>query len=163
MNPATETLPLRDIHLPDPVSWWPPAPGWWLLLVLLGMSVALLVYLYRRHQRGALQRSAQHALRDIAAQWQQSADDQALARDLSILLRRLCLSRYPREQVAGITGDAWLQQLDSLLPGDEFRNGVGRVLIEAPYARQVDVDGNALLQLCERWVKNTARFAGARS
>ncbi len=22
-------LPLRDLHLPDAVGWWPLAPGWW--------------------------------------------------------------------------------------------------------------------------------------
>jgi hypothetical protein len=33
---------LRDWHLPDPIQWWPPAPGWWisaavfLALLLLG-------------------------------------------------------------------------------------------------------------------------------
>lgn len=162
MNPDTESLPLRDIHLPEPVSWWPPAPGWWLLLVLLGLLVALVFYLYRRYQRDALRRSAQHALRDITEQWQQSADAQALARDLSILVRRLCLSRYPREQVAGITGDAWLQQLDTLLPGNKFQRGIGRALIEAPYAKRIDVDGDALLQLCEHWINQATSHKGAR-
>ena len=27
-------LPLRDLHLPDAIGWWPPAPGWWVLFVL---------------------------------------------------------------------------------------------------------------------------------
>ncbi|MGB5726303.1 MAG: DUF4381 domain-containing protein, partial [Thiogranum sp.] len=54
MNPGSE-LPLRDIHLPDPLSWWPPAPGWWLLLTLL-VAIALLGgYLLHRYRRNALQ------------------------------------------------------------------------------------------------------------
>ena len=28
-------LQLRDIHLPESSLWWPPAPGWWILALLL--------------------------------------------------------------------------------------------------------------------------------
>ena len=31
---------LRDIRLPDPVGWWPPAPGWW---IFGGLIVAAVV------------------------------------------------------------------------------------------------------------------------
>ena len=34
------TLPLRDLHLPEPVGWWPPAPGWWILLLLVTTLLA---------------------------------------------------------------------------------------------------------------------------
>jgi len=30
MNPDP-LAPLRPLHLPDQIGWWPPAPGWWLL------------------------------------------------------------------------------------------------------------------------------------
>ena len=29
-----EQIPLRDLHLPDAISWWPLAPGWWIVLGL---------------------------------------------------------------------------------------------------------------------------------
>ena len=31
MNTPDPLAQLRDIHLPEPVSWWPPALGWWLV------------------------------------------------------------------------------------------------------------------------------------
>ena len=50
MNPDPASLAnLRDIVEPPPVPWWPPAPGWWFLLTVLGL-IAILVALraYRR-------------------------------------------------------------------------------------------------------------------
>jgi len=162
MNPGSE-LPLRDIHLPDPLSWWPPAPGWWLLLTLL-VAIALLGgYLLHRYRRNALRRAAQQALHRIGEDYRQSGDARVLAQQLSILLRRVSLSCYPRRRVAGLTGRAWLSLLDRCLPGEEFQQGAGRVLIDAPYSLDSRVDGPALLQLCERWLRQLLKAKGVRA
>ncbi|MEA2093962.1 MAG: DUF4381 domain-containing protein [Pseudomonadota bacterium] len=162
MNPGSE-LPLRDIHLPDPVSWWPPAPGWWMLLTLLVAIALLSGLLHYRHRRNALQRAAQQALHKIGEDYRQSGDARLLAQQLSILLRRVSLSCYPRQQVAGLTGCDWLGLLDRTLPGDDFQHGAGRVLIDAPYALDSRVDGPALLQLCERWLRQLCKAKGVRA
>jgi len=52
------SIPLRDIHLPDPIGWWPPAPGWSIVLGLLVLASAGLAFaLWHRHRR-RLQRAA---------------------------------------------------------------------------------------------------------
>ena len=46
---------LRDIHLPEPISWWPPAPGWWILAVASCALLAwILKYLHQPLSRQAL-------------------------------------------------------------------------------------------------------------
>ena len=162
MNSGSE-LPLRDIHLPDPVSWWPPAPGWWMLLALLLVIALLGGYLYRRYRRNALRRAAQRLLHRIGEDYRQSGDARVLAQQLSILLRRVSLSCYPRQQVAGLTGCDWLSLLDRTLPGDQFQQGAGRALIEAPYSLDSRIDGPALLRLCQRWLHQLFKAEGMRA
>ena len=33
-------LPLRDLHLPAEVGWWPLAPGWWVLIAIVAALAA---------------------------------------------------------------------------------------------------------------------------
>src|SRR5690606_20856396 len=87
MNP--ETLPLRDLHLPDPVGWWPLAPGWWILLALV--LVALLLawrVLHLRRRRNAARRLALAELARLEAAYAADRDLARLASALSQLLRR---------------------------------------------------------------------------
>jgi hypothetical protein len=35
---------LRDVHLPDPISWWPPAFGWWMIMGLLIIGGSLIIW-----------------------------------------------------------------------------------------------------------------------
>jgi len=77
-----------------------------------------------------------------------------LTAELATLLRRAAMNRHPRAQVAGLTGRDWLEFLDN--DTHHFTEGVGACLVTAPYARVQAVDLDALLALCETWVRRNA-------
>ncbi len=146
MNP--ESLPLRDLHLPEAVGWWPPAPGWWLLLGLLLLGLAFAVRsLHRRHRRHAARRLALAELARLEKAWNSHRNTALLAAATSDLLRRAMLAYAPRHEVAGLTGRAWLEWLDQGLERAPFSRGPGRSLADLPYRdpsasmREIDVEG----------------------
>jgi hypothetical protein len=50
---------LREIVLPPPVSFWPPAPGWWIVgAALAGAALILLGKTFIRYRRDAYRRQA---------------------------------------------------------------------------------------------------------
>ena len=57
-------IPLRDIHLPEPISWWPLAPGWWILVGGL-LALAILGFLAWRFYARRQIRRAERALASI--------------------------------------------------------------------------------------------------
>ncbi len=104
-----DQIPLRDLHLPEAIGWWPLAPGWWLLMGLAAVGLGLLLRHYlRRRARGAARRHALQQLKDLTAEYEQHRDAVRFSAALSELLRRTMLAYAPREDVAGLTGDAWL-------------------------------------------------------
>lgn len=142
---------LHPLHPPAPVSWWPPAPGWWLLTALL---LVLLGTGWWLHRRGALRRSALAELRILE---RTASDDTRVAAGVNNLLRRVALARFPRRQVAALSGEAWLQFLDSRARLSGFRDGPGRVLASAPYSARCRVERAALLALARRWIRAACR------
>ncbi len=149
---------LRDWHLPEPISWWPPAPGWWLLAVAGVIGVLLLVHwLWRRYRRAAVARTARRELASLErALATTQGDARSYIADLSRLLRRLALVRYPREQVAGLSGRAWLEFLDATGGEGGFTQDAGRMLVEDAYRPETQpLDAHALEQLgrvAARWI-----------
>ncbi len=149
MNPGIDPLAeLRDIILPPDPSFWPPAFGWWVLTLLIILSVVLLIYSFRRLYTRFARNSVVQIVTDL-----QNKDSQTAVAELSILLRRVALTKFPRAQVAGLTGKKWLEFLDQSGETDQFTQGPGQLLVTAPYARQKVEDVQPLIDLCRAWVK----------
>jgi hypothetical protein len=148
---------LRDIHLPSGLPWWPPAPAWWLLLLLLLLAALtlLLPKLRRRYRRLRLRRATLRTIAGLRERHRRGEAQQALAAELSLLLRRTAMTQFPHEPVAGLIGRPWLEFLERSGARDEFTRDPGRELTLAPYRHDNDIDMEGLLTLSERWVKNT--------
>ena len=127
MNPLDQLQPPIQ---PPPVSWWPPAPGWWIVLVALA-SIALGVWLWRRRARR--RRAVIESLFDETL----DAVDGASARiaTMSELLRRAARRQDP--QADRLSGDAWLRFLDAGQRVPVFSAGAGRTLLEGGFRRDV--------------------------
>ena len=132
MDPST--LPLRDLHLPEPIGWWPLAPGWWVLIALAVLGLSLLGRKYLQHYRTeAARRHALKRFKEYCDDYTRHGNAVRLGTELSELVRRTMLAYAPRDEVAGLTGEDWLAWLDRDLDRPHFQNGDGRPLIVWPY------------------------------
>jgi hypothetical protein len=142
---------LRDIHLPAEPSWWPPAPGWWLLSVLVLVVIALAAWIWRRQRR--LRGQRQQVFDELDRLVRQHRDDgspDGLLRDLHQLLRRVARRHDPR--ATGQRGEAWRQTL-ARVPVDaatlERLRALDEVIYQPPAAR----DDAATVAAVRSWLR----------
>lgn len=103
---------MKDVQLPEPVSWWPLAIGWWLLaLMVIVTIVSASVYLYKRHQHNRYRALAIAELAFAFKQWQSLANDHAYIMSANNVLKRAVRTFNP--SVVNQFADAWVDSLDS--------------------------------------------------
>mgnify|MGYP001556982421 FL=1 len=158
-------IPLRDLHLPEAIGWWPLAPGWWVLLALVVVALAYTAWrLYKRWQFYAPRRYALRELARFEAEYLEHRDPVAFGKQLSELLRRGMLAYAPREEVAGLTGDDWLAWLDEGMPLPYFHTEGGKSLLDLPYRDPEgdfsDIDVDALVSAVRMRLGAPLRGAG---
>jgi len=136
---------------PDAVGLCPPAPGWYVVAVLVVIGLARIGWKgIRRWRANAYRREALRLIDRIG-------NNESLA-ELPEIMKRAALSAFPRSEVASLSGEAWLAFLDGTLPTTEFSDGPGRTLADLAFS----VDGGEglsederreLVGLAGRWVK----------
>ena len=143
---------LAPAHVPPPIGWWPLAPGWWALLVLLIAIIAGICVWYRRHP----QRLRRGGLRELAKLEATTVDDAALARALVHLVRRYAVARYGREAVAGLSGERWLS-FAIARGATQWQGDTGTALLQAAYGGTPQKSERA------HWVAGARAFLKART
>jgi len=120
---------LKEIPLPDPVSWAPQTVGWYIFAVL---SLAILAWylrnLWLRYQRNAYRREGLEMLVSMLA-------DPTAASTLPFLLRKSALAAAKRENVAGLRGREWIAWLNDCVGTPLFDEADGAALDQLAYCR----------------------------
>lgn len=145
---------LRDIHLPKPPGFWPMAPGWYCLAVMLLFLLGTVMYLLvRRHRRLRPKREALKLLMAYERQYAAQGSAAVISAKISELLKRLALVYFPRQEVASLHGDPWIEFLGSTSRKIDF-NEVRVLLLEVPYGRETtQVNLQALFRSAKSWIK----------
>jgi hypothetical protein len=105
---ATDLSRLREVTPPEAPSWWPPADGVWVLAaVLLGLVFLGFTIWRRRRNANAYRRAGLTLLASAET-----------ARDVDVVLKRVALAVFPREEVAPLYGEEWISFLRRTGPGE---------------------------------------------
>ncbi|TWI53871.1 uncharacterized protein DUF4381 [Pseudomonas duriflava] len=146
---------LEPLVRPAPVAFWPLAPGWWLIAALVFLLALLVFWLcYRRPRPESaggtveepldVQRNAALAeLNRLPRPYDQPAGPWLQA--LNMLLKRLCISRYPDSHCQSMNGRAWLAFLDTRCPAAGLTRWM--VLVNGAYRPDCRMDDKAIDEL----------------
>ena len=109
MNPLDQ---LRDIHLPPSVSWWPPAPGWWVLAFLLLAGIGYLLIRVRANWLAkAYRREALQQLKKLKLAFDQHQDSQRYLQELLALLRRTVKTVWPERHWESLPAGQFVENI----------------------------------------------------
>jgi hypothetical protein len=114
------------------------------------LTIGLVWLLHRSFvgwRAGKPRRTALRRLLELDKEYQLDGNIRHFGIKLSELLRRAMLAYAPRAEVAGLTGERWLQWLDQGMQQKLFSEGPGQTLGWLPYCdpqpgeQDVDVEG----------------------
>lgn len=152
MNQPALLSQLKDIHAPAAIWMLPLTVTWY---VLFGLLLVLLIFVAIKLTRLYFKKRRRQQSLDLLAatvSLYQDKPAETLA-NISILLRRVALAKYKRSDVASLNNRAWLKFLDNEMQTTEFSNGIGQILVTAPYQKTPTVNISDLTNLIERWIR----------
>lgn len=155
MNTADPLAQLRDIHMPEAVSWWPPAIGWWIVIASAILAVGLLFYFTRKYI--LKNRYKKIALQKLTTIHKAAGEDKSINHErlveMSAILRRVAMQTYGRQTISVLSGQKWLAFLDRTGNTNQFSQGAAKVLGTGLYRPDLDADFDQVRLIIQKWIK----------
>ena len=154
---------LRDIHLPVEPAWWPPAPGWWLLALLVLAAVGFIAQrAIRTHRRRRPLRRAVQLYQQVYADCRAGKlSPDAYANASNALLKRLVIHGLGVDAARRASDAAWLEMLDEYLGETGFSEGPGTGLGNRRFKPDAEIDVEGLHALITRLLNQRDLVSGS--
>jgi len=135
---------MHDLVLPPPVSWWPPTPGWWIVIGCgLFLLAALCSAIIIRWQANRYRQEALEILSDPAtppAMWPE-------------ILKRCALACWPRTSVASLTGAPWDKFYRKSIRKEIPAEGTGSKIEELAFSGKA-TESEGLETSAREWIRH---------
>ena len=147
------TEQLRDVHLPDAISWWPLAWGWWVLLVIVLCAVSVLVWQIKRSiNKNRYRGLAITELESVIAQWREDDNSIAYLQSANSVLKRAVLHTSQDSSLTTTSGKTWVGLLHQWSPKALSEVSQNALAYEC-YQPSCDTDINSVHTELVRWLK----------
>jgi len=153
---------LRDLALPPEISFWPPAPGIWILCAGCIALLAIAIWRAVQRYRAAAFRRAAIAELDVIVNEPAPCDPAQVTR-VSAILKRVAMVDYGRARVASLSGEAWTNFIASHANAGFDAPSIRKALGEA-YAAERAPSPSELRELIGQasiWIRGGRKPPGA--
>jgi len=150
------SMPITDLGSliePDPIKFSFETTGWYVLLILIIISISVLFYRWlKKYQSNAYRREALKEITNFQKQPIISSVD-----NIMILLKKVAMHAYGRQEVASLTGETWYSYLESKGKNTAFMK-IGQRIAENIYEEKPMENKtlDELVVLSKRWIKTHA-------
>ncbi|MBX2847951.1 MAG: DUF4381 domain-containing protein [Acidiferrobacterales bacterium] len=147
---------LRGLDLPEPVSWWPLAIGWWVVIVLGLCLIAFLVFkLIKWQRKNRYRKFAQTEISKVYKDWQQTQNSLQYLHSSNAILKRVTrkFETGADSSSLGKSGNAWAETLQRYANKPLSDNTISALSTEC-YKAEPNVDINHVHQQIKAWLNH---------
>ncbi len=141
---------LRDVHLPDPISWWPLAISWWILFGVIAVGLFFSIRAFRQNRaRNAYRHHARKQLQSHYQQWQSDTNTSQYLQSANMVLKRTSL--HLNNTARQLSGTPWIEYLQSLAD-DSFSEQTMLALGQGIYHKSPEYDVDQIHRELAQWL-----------
>ena len=144
---------LKDIHLPEIPSVWPLPAMFWIVLFFAFFAVFTACWFWRYFHRITAFRYAKHQVESLTKQFR--GNSYKIAYEICLLLRRIALMKFKRENVSALSGKDWRKFLEKTTKKPVFSGQAGDIVEDVmfiPSDRFNYRDVTPLVEAAKEWI-----------